>query len=407
MSDPARVPAAGGPDTLLRDLHDRIARVLAPSDNGHPLHAPEIDGNAWAYVKDCLDTGWVSSVGKWVDRFEEMIAETTGARHAVATVNGSAALHAALLACGVRPGDEVLVPSFTFVATANAVTYCGATPHFVDCETGSLGINPHRLEKYLEVTLVEDEGQWVNRNTGAPVRAMVPVHCYGHPADMDALLSLAADYDLVVVEDAAESLGSRIGMRHTGLFGRAGILSFNGNKTITTGGGGAIVTDDDLLARKLRHLTTTARAGDGRELVHDAVGFNYRLPNINAALGCAQLESLPDKLALKSALARRYKKAFTNFAAAQFVDAPAGTTSNFWLNALLFDDRTDRDRALGHLRENGFECRPFWTPLHDMPMYAHSPRDELPVTRGLAERGLLLPSGPGLALAHETASIDR
>ena len=305
MSEHLAVSDTDTHSPMAADILNRIARVLSPTDGPHPLHAPEIDGNAWAYVKDCLDTGWVSSVGKWVDRFETMIMDATGAQHAIATVNGTAALHAALYAAGVRPGDEVLVPSFTFVATANAIHYCGATPHFVECESRSLGIDPAALEPYLDKLLIHRDGQFFNRHTNAPVRAIVPVHCYGHPVDMDALRVIAARYELILIEDAAESLGSAIRDRHTGRFGRAGVFSFNGNKTITTGGGGAIVTDDALLARRIRHLTTTARAGDGTELIHDAVGFNYRMPNLNAALGCAQLETLATKLETKCKLAAR------------------------------------------------------------------------------------------------------
>ena len=298
MSDPSQVSAPGTAAPTAAAVLQGVLEVLSPDAAPHPLHAPEIDGNAWAYVKDCLDTGWVSSAGRWVDKFESLMAEATGARHA--TVNGTAALHAALYAAGIKPGDEVLVPAFTFVATANAVSYCGATPHFVDCERAAFGIDPAALETYLDDILIRRDDQWINRNTDAPVRAIVPVHCYGHPANMNALLNVAKDYGLVVLEDSAESLGTRIDHQHTGLFGRAGVFSFNGNKTITTGGGGAIITDDDLFARRLRHLTTTARARDGRKLDHDAVGFNYRMPNLNAALGCAQLETLGDKLARKT-----------------------------------------------------------------------------------------------------------
>jgi len=398
MSDLSAAPAGGRP--LAEEVATRVARVLAPDPNGYPLHAPEIDGNAWAYVKDCFDSGWVSSVGRWVNRFEEMLAETTGARHAVATVNGTAALHAALLSAGTEPGDEVLVPSFTFVASANAIAYCGAQPHFVDCEDESLGIDPAKLEDHLDRTLTHDNGKWINRITHAPVRALVVVYC----SAMTGLNAVAADYGLTVIEDAAESLGSFIGGKHTGRLGRAGILSFNGNKTITTGGGGAIVTDDDLLARKVRHLTTTARAGDGCELVHDAIGYNYRLPNINAAVGCAQLETLTAKLATKARLAERYRNAVAGLEGVRMVTDAAGRTSNHWLNALVFDHGADRDAALEALRAGGIESRPFWFPLHQMAMYADAPRAELPMTEALAARGLLLPSGPGLALADETAS---
>lgn len=390
-----------------QNILERISTVLSPQDGPHPLHAPEIDGNAWDYVKDCLDTGWVSSVGKWVDRFEDMITQTTGARHAIATVNGTAALHAALYAAGVRPGDEVLVPSFTFVATANAIHYCGATPHFVECEAQSLGLDPAALDQYLDMTLTCRDGQFVNRHTDAPVRAIVPVHCYGHPVNMELLRGIVARYNLTLIEDAAESLGSFIGDHHTGRFGRAGVLSFNGNKTITTGGGGAIITDDELFARRLRHLTTTARAGDGTELIHDAVGFNYRMPNLNAALGCAQLETLDSKLKSKQILAARYADALEGLEGVSTVTHPKWGRSNYWLNAVLFETQQARNAAFSELNEAGYQCRAVWTPLHHMPMYCDNPRMGLSVTEDLSARGLLLPSGAGLLLSEASSSTDR
>lgn len=392
MSEPARARDDEG----CTDLLDRMQRVLPASGGPWPLHAPVVDGNAWAYVKDCLDTGWVSTVGSWVDRFEAMLADATGARHAVATVNGTAALHAALLVAGVQPGDEVLVPSFTFVASANAISYCGAVPHFVDCEDRGFGVDARALDAHLAHIADMRAGQTINSETGRPIRALLAVHIFGHPAEMPALCAAAERYGLMVIEDAAESLGARIGDIHTGRFGRVGTLSFNGNKTITTGGGGAVLTDDDLLARRVRHLTTTARAGDGSRLDHDMVGYNYRLPNINAALGCAQLEGLEARLDAKRRLAARYSAAFAGFAGARFAAAPDWGTSNHWLNGLVFDNGPSRDAALSALAAAGYGARPFWVPLHRMPMYAAAPRADLTVTETLAARGLTLPSGPAL-----------
>lgn len=400
MSD-AAIEAADRPATdrstdIAEDVYERLTTVLPRAGGPYPLHAPEIDGNAWDYVKDCLDTGWVSSVGTWVDRFEDMICEVTGARHAIATVNGTAALHAALLTVGVKPGDEVLVPSFTFVATANAVSYCGATPHFVDCEIEGLGIDPVALDAHLN-RIGEMRGDaLVNRQTGAVIRAMIPVHCYGHPADMGALCEIADRYHLMIVEDSAESLGSRIDATHTGRFGRLGAFSFNGNKTITTGGGGAVITDNDLLARRLKHLTTTARTNDGADLVHDMVGYNYRLPIINAALGCAQLETLDRKLTAKRQLSDHYRDAFAGALGVRYLLSPSWGESNNWLCGLLFDARDSRDAARRLLSNAGYECRPFWAPLHGMPMYADTPRASLVVTEHLSACGLTLPSGAGV-----------
>ena len=407
MSDSSHISIAGTTKQDISVLLQRVSEVLSPDDGPHPLHAPEIDGNAWAYVKDCLDTGWVSSAGRWVDKFESMMSEATGARHTIATVNGTAALHTVLYAAGIKPGDEVLVPTFTFVATANAVSYCGATPHFVDCERDAFGIDPAALETYLDRILIRRNDQWVNRDTDAPVRAIIPVHCYGHPANMNALLAVAKEYGLLVIEDAAESLGTQVDHRHTGRFGRAGVFSFNGNKTITTGGGGAIITDDDLFARRLRHLSTTARAGDGSHLDHDAVGFNYRMPNLNAALGCAQLETLGDKLARKNELAMRYATALSGLRGMKIVASPPWGSSNYWLNGILFDAPETRNAAHEQLNKNGYECRPFWTPLHHMPMYADLPRSTLTVSEDLAQRGLLLPSGSGLPVTKQTSSTER
>lgn len=388
-------------NTLAQDVLARIDGILPSADGPHPLHAPQIDGNAWDYVKDCLDTGWVSSVGSWVDRFEQMIADTTGARHAIATVNGTAALHAALLVAGVQPGDEVLVPTFTFVATANAVSYCGARPHFVDCEPEGMGIDPNALDAHLE-RIGERHGELlINRRTGALIRAIVPVHCYGHPANMPALCDVASRHGLTVIEDAAESLGATIDGRHTGRFGRIGAMSFNGNKTITTGGGGAVITDDDLLARRLRHLTTTARAGDGRDLVHDMVAYNYRMPNLNAALGCAQLETLETRLEAKRALAAAYEQCFSSMTGVRHVREPRWGTSSYWLNTILFDDPTDRDAVGALLEEAGYQCRPLWAPLHRMPMYTDNPCAELETSDDLATRGLTLPSGAGLSIVTD------
>jgi perosamine synthetase len=362
------------------------------------LHEPEFAGNEWTYVKECLDTGWVSSVGKFVDEFELRLAAYTGARHAVAVVNGTAALHVALLDAGVRPGDEVLCPALTFIATANAVSYCGAIPHFVDSCDATLGIDPQVLSSYLARIAEPAAGGYRNRLTGRRLAAVVPTHTFGHPVDLEALAPLATRYGLELVEDAAESLGSWIGERHTGTYGRTGVLSFNGNKVITTGGGGAIITNDTARAKHLKHLTTTAKQPHHWAFVHDEVGFNYRMPNINAALGCAQIERLPDMLQRKRALADRYRKAFSGRPAVRFVDEPANCRSNFWLNAVHFNSITasERDALLEAANNAGLQCRPAWQLMHQLPMYSECPRAPLPVAEAL-ERGLIsLPSSPNL-----------
>ena len=303
-----------------------LRTVLPKSTAGVALHEPRFSGNEWAYVKECLDTGWVSSVGKFVDRFEAQLAEYTGAKRAIAVVNGTAALHVCLLLVGVQPGDEVIVPALTFVATANAVTYCGAIPHFADSEFKTLGLDPDKLDVYLQkIGEVRSDGCY-NKQTGRRIKAVVPMHTFGHPVDLDSLIEVSARYRLELVEDAAESLGSFYKGRHTGNWGRVSALSFNGNKIITTGGGGAILTNDEELGLRAKHLTTTARVPHAWELSHDMVGYNYRLPNINAALGCAQLEQLPSFLKQKRALAERYKAAFDEVKGVTFFTEPGHGT---------------------------------------------------------------------------------
>ena len=264
--------------------------VPAPAE----LHEPEIAGREWEYVKECLDTGWVSTAGAYVDRFETMLADVTGVAHAVAIVNGTAALHAALALAGVEAGDEVIVPTLTFVATANAVAYLGARPHFADSEEKTLGLDAAKLADHLERITDIQGGRCINTHTGRPIRAVICMHTFGHPVDLDVLTEVCRRFGLVLIEDAAESLGSYYKGRHTGAWGRLSVLSFNGNKTVTTGGGGAILTNDADLARAARHLTTTAKMPHDWEFVHDQIGYNYRMPNVNAAIGCAQLERLGD-----------------------------------------------------------------------------------------------------------------
>jgi perosamine synthetase len=385
-------------DPFTAAVLERMAAVLPPENGPYPLHEPRIGGEAWAYVKDCLDSGWVSSIGEYVRWFEEKLVETTGAGHAVATSSGTAALHVCMLLAGVEPDDEVLVPPLTFVASANAIRYCGAHPHFVDIEPVSLGVDPIALQAHLE-RIAEMRGDvCFNSLTGRPIRSLLVVHCFGHPARMAELAEIAARFNIVLVEDAAEALGTVAGNRNAGCHGRLAALSFNGNKTVTTGGGGAILTDDGDLAERAVHLTTTARVDDPSAMAHDMVAFNYRLPNINAALGCAQLEQLPEMLASKRQLAAHLREAFAGLDGVRFIDEPSWGTSNFWLNALSLDPpfAAQRPQLLAALNEAGYYCRPFWTPLHRLPMYQEQPMAALPVTDDLAARGFNLPSSAGL-----------
>ncbi|AYQ30350.1 LegC family aminotransferase [Polaromonas sp. SP1] len=363
------------------------------------LHEPRFGGQEWAYVKDCLDSTFVSSVGAYVDRFEADLARFTGAKHAVAVVNGTAALHVALLLAGVVPGDEVLIPALTFIATANAVRYCGATPHFVDSNLETLGLDPVALREWLKHCSEQRGGVCVNKQTGRPIRALLPMHTLGHPCDLAGLLAVAGEFGLALVEDAAESLGSLYQSRHTGTSGLLGTLSFNGNKTITTGGGGAILTNDTALARRAKHVTTTAKRPHSWAFEHDEVGYNYRMPNINAALGCAQLEQLPGFLQSKRRLYARYAAAFAATPEISLVAEPAGCESNYWLQAILLSEAVagQRDEVLKATNDAGLMTRPVWTLLHRLTPYLDAPRAPLPVAESLERRLINIPSSAGLA----------
>jgi perosamine synthetase len=382
------------------DLPQRIVHAIADVVGTGPvsLHEPRFCGNELAYLKECLDSTFVSSVGSFVDRFESNLAALTGARRAIAVVNGTAALQVALRLAGVGPGDQVLVPALTFVATGNAVLFCQAVPHFVDSEVRTLGMDPMALRDHLRRVTERRSGLTVHRATGQIIRAMVPMHTFGHPSDIDGLLSVSHDFGIVMVEDAAESLGSTMGGRHTGTFGLLGTLSFNGNKTITTGGGGAILTNDDALAARAKHLTTTAKLPHRWAFVHDELGYNYRLPNLNAALGCAQLEQLPYLLYEKRRLYDAYRARFEAMHGVQLACEPAGCQSNYWLQTLLLDDAvaSQRDAVLAATNDAGLMTRPVWTLLHQLSHFVDAPRAPLPVAEMLERRLINIPSSAGL-----------
>jgi len=381
-------------DTIVEALRDCL-----PAELPVGLHEPEFAGDEWAYVKECLDTGWVSTAGSYVDRFETDIAEYAGLERAVAVVNGTAGLQVALRIVGVEAGDEVLVPALTFVATANAVSYCGATPHFVDSAPNTLGLDPDKLAAYLDDIVQLRDGAPHNRRTGRRLQAVVPVHTFGHPVDLEPLVRVADRYGLAVVEDAAEALGTTYKDRHVGHAGDAAVLSFNGNKTITTGGGGAILTNDEALADDAHHLTTVAKKDHPWKYDHDRVGYNYRLPNLNAALGCAQLEQMPSFLERKRTLAARYRDAFAEVSGVTVFEEPDFARSNYWLNTLLLDDELAdrRDAVLERTNEEGFGTRPAWTLMPELPMYADCPRMDLSVAEDLERRIVNVPSSATLA----------
>lgn len=381
---------------LPKDIVLAIKSVVG--DGPLTLHEPRFKGNEWVYLKECLDSTFVSSVGKFVDRFEDDLAKFTGAKRAVAVVNGTAALHVSLRLAGVEAGDEVLLPALTFIAAANAVAYCQAIPHFVDSEGRSLGMDAAALRDYLASATDMRGDHCINRSTGRVIRAMVPMHTFGHPVDIDALLAIAHDFHLQLIEDAAESLGSTVAGRHTGTFGLMGTLSFNGNKTITTGGGGAILTNDVELGKRAKHITTTAKLPHRWNFEHDEMGFNYRLPNLNAALGCAQLEQLSGFLRDKRHLFELYQTAFANVPGVHLVAEPDGCISNYWLQTVLLDaaHADQRDAVLAATNDAGLMTRPIWALMNRLPMYANSPRAPLPVAESLEQRVINIPSSAAL-----------
>lgn len=362
-----------------------------------PLHAPVFTGREQGYVAETITSTFVSSVGAFVDRFERDLAAYTGSPRAVATVNGTAALHMALLLAGVEPGDLVITQPLSFVATCNAISYCGAEPVFVDVERATLGMSPAALDSWLEEhARLDGDGLCRTRADDRVVRACVPMHTFGHPADLDGLAAVSRRWGLVLIEDAAESLGSFYKGRHTGTFGDLGTLSFNGNKIITTGGGGAILADETLGSRA-KHLTTTAKKPHPYEYIHDEIGYNYRLPNLNAALGCAQLEQLEEFVARKRKLAQGYRELFAG-SELEFVVEPEGCRSNYWLNAVICASRADRDALLKESNGKGVMTRPIWALMNHLPMYAACRRGDLPNAEWLEARVVNLPSSvPALA----------
>lgn len=359
-----------------------------------PLHEPTFNEKELEYVTDCVKTGWVSSVGAYVTKFEEELARFVGVKRAVAVVNGTAALHIALKVAGVEADDEVLMPSLTFIATANAVSYCGAIPHFVDVHDETLGVDPFKLTVYLEEISEARNGALYNKKTNRPIKALVPMHTFGHAVHLDELIALADKYHLVLVEDAAESLGTYYKGKHTGSFGKINAMSFNGNKIITTGGGGAILTDDEALADYAKHLTTTAKVPHRWEYVHDEIGYNYRMPNINAALGCAQLEKITQFLAQKKQLTDKYDALLQSVEGVRLFKQPEHSDSNYWLQTLILDNTLNRDEVLAFLNEQGVMSRPIWQPMHELVMFEKCPTMDLTVTNTMKKRIVNIPSTP-------------
>ncbi|WP_413613333.1 LegC family aminotransferase [Bdellovibrio sp. HCB-110] len=355
------------------------------------LHEPIFGGNERKYVNEAIDSTFVSSVGKFVDQFESKFAEYIGGGHAIVTSNGTSALHAALHLLDVGPGDEVITQALTFVATANAIAYCGAHPVFLDSDIKNLGLSSLVLEEFLTQNAEVRDGVCRNKNTGRIIKACVPMHVFGHPVNIEEIVSICGRFHIAVLEDAAESVGSLYKGVHTGLFGKMGVYSFNGNKIITAGGGGLIVTRDAALGKRAKHVTTTAKVPHAWDFYHDEVGFNYRMPNLNAALALGQLERIPEFVSSKRAIAEEYG-AFFDKKGIQFVREPADARSNYWLNAIVLDNREQRDLFLRETNGAGVMTRPIWQLMSELPMYKNSQFSDLQVARYLRDRIVNLPS---------------
>ena len=358
-----------------------------------PLHNPLFIGNEKQYINECIDSTYVSSVGKFVDKFEEKIAEYTGSNYAVATTNGTSALHISLLLSDVSLGDEVITQPLTFIATCNAISYCGANPIFIDVDKETMGLSPDSLNYFLSENAVIKNNQCFNKTTGKIIKACVPMHTFGNSCRVSEIKEICDKYKIILIEDAAESLGSFYNGKHTGTFGSLGVLSFNGNKIITGGGGGCIITDDEALAKKAKHLTTTAKVPHKWEYTHDMIGYNYRMPNLNAALLTSQLENLKSFLSSKRSIAMAYKEFFKD-KPYEFVEEPVNSQSNYWLNAIIFKDKEEGDSFLHETNSKGVMTRPMWTLINKLSMFKDIQCDNLDNARWFADRVVNLPSSP-------------
>ena len=357
-----------------------------------PLHVPTFRGNEKKYLNECIDSTFVSSVGKFVDRFEEMMAEYTGTQKAVVCVNGTNALHMAMLLVGVEIEDEVITQALTFIATCNAISYIGAHPLFIDVDKDTMGLSPDAMEAWLMENAAIKEESCYNKRTGRRIKACVPMHTFGHPVHLDKLVEVCNRYHIELIEDAAESIGSFYKGKHTGTFGKIGAISFNGNKTITTGGGGMLLFQDEKLGKLAKHLTIQAKVPHRWEFVHDHIGYNYRMPNINAALGCAQMEEIDHILANKRETAEKYKQFFSDKENIQFFTEPEGSKSNYWLNAVLLNDKEEQLKFLEYTNDHAVMTRPIWELMNRLPMFKDCETDGLKNTVWFADRVVNIPS---------------
>jgi len=382
---------------MYNDIIQFIRTTFHEPNGVIPLHAPYFTGDEKTYLNECIDTTFVSSVGKFVDRFEEMVAGYAGAKKAVACVNGTNALHLALMLAGVKQNDEVITQPLTFIATANAISYCGAHPVFIDVDRDTMGLSPGKMKEWLKEFAEIKNNTCINKSTQRRIKVCVPMHTFGHPVHLDELALLCNEYHIELVEDAAESLGSFYKGKHTGTFGKTGVLSFNGNKTITTGGGGMLLFQDEKLGAYAKHLTTQAKTPHRWEFVHDHIGYNYRMPNINAALGCAQMEKIDVFLANKRNLAQKYNVFFKDKEPIFFVE-PKDCTSNYWLNVIILKNRKERDAFLTFTNDNGVTTRPVWRLMTQLPMFKDCQHGDLRTAEWFEERVVNLPSSVTLGL---------
>lgn len=371
-------------DTIAKSKHIFGENII-------PLHRPVFEGNERQYLVDCIDSNFVSSVGARVTEFEKQVSKFTGSKYAIATVNGTSALHIAIELAGVRPGDEVISQSLTFIATCNAISYSGAMPVFIDVDLDTMGLSPKALKYFLENNAEKRKNGTFNKLSGKKISACVPMHTFGFPCRISEISEICANWKIALVEDAAESLGSYVGKKHTGKFASMATLSFNGNKVITTGGGGMIITDNSELAKRAKHISTTAKVPHSYEFVHDEIGYNYRMPNLNAALGCAQMERLGELLIIKNQLADQWG-AFFDQREVNFVRALDGYKANHWLNAIVLDSREDRDEFLKFTNKNNIMTRPIWTLMSKLPMFKDCQTDGLENSLWLEDRVVNIPS---------------
>lgn len=370
---------------FIKQIYKNVDHVL--------LHAPAFIGNEKKYLDDCIDTTFVSSVGKYVDRFEDAIAKYTGANRAVVCVNGTMALFMALKLCGIKPDEKVITQPLTFIATANAIAYCYAHPVFLDVDEDTMGLSPTKVRLWLERNAAVKSDGCYDKHSGKKIRAVVPMHTFGHPVKIDDFVKLCDEWKLALIEDAAESIGSFYKGRHTGTYGEIGCMSFNGNKTITCGGGGILLFQNKEKGDYAKHITTQAKIPHRWEFKHDAIGYNLRMPNINAALGCAQLECIDTILANKRETSRMYKDFFSNIDDISFFDEPKDCKSNFWLNAVLLRDKRERDIFLAETNDNGIQTRPIWELMNRLPMFISATRGDLSTAEMFADRIVNIPSG--------------